>query len=369
MNIKRLLFGCLFLASCVLSVAQEQRVKEEGKTLFNPHWFMQLQGGVAHTVGETAFSDLLSPAGALNVGYQFSPVWGVRAGVSGWQAKGCWAANTDVYKYKHLQGSVDLLADLSAWLCGFNPERTFNGYAFAGVGLNHAFDNDEANALSTNGYTLEYLWSGSKNLVAGRFGLGCNLRLNDRLSINVEGNANFLSDKFNSKKAGNSDWQLNALVGFSIRLGKGYKKTAPIYYEPEPVAPVAPAPVQEVVKEEPKTLAAPEQPVKAEPIKIDVFFALNSALVQNDQRDKLNELADYLKQHPDAEVALTGYADVETGNPRINMALSEKRAHNVATILRNLGVAPERLHADFKGDAVQPYDTPQKNRVVVCIVE
>lgn len=58
---------------------------------------------------------------------------------------------------------------------------------------------------------MEYLWQGSKNLVAGRLGLGCDLRLNDRLSINIEGNANLLSDKFNSKKAGNCDWQIKLL--------------------------------------------------------------------------------------------------------------------------------------------------------------
>lgn len=47
---------------------------------------------------------------------------------------------------------------------------------------------------------MDYLWTEGKFLVAGRLGLGCNLRLNDRLAINIEGNANILSDKFNSKK-------------------------------------------------------------------------------------------------------------------------------------------------------------------------
>ena len=44
-----------------------------------------------------------------------------------------------------------------------------------------------------------------------------------------------MSDKFNSKKAGNCDWQFNVLVGLSIKLGKSYTKTAPVYYEPEPI--------------------------------------------------------------------------------------------------------------------------------------
>lgn len=78
--------------------------------------------------------------------------------------------------------------------CGFNPKRVFNGYLFAGAGLNRGCDNDEANALDTRTHELEYLWQDGKFLVAGRFGLGCDLRLNDRLSINIEANANALSD-------------------------------------------------------------------------------------------------------------------------------------------------------------------------------
>ena len=89
MNIKKLWMPvfALLLSSTVIS-AQEQRIKEEGKTEFKPHWFMQVQVGAAHTLGEAKFSDLISPAAAINVGYQFAPAWRARVGVSGWQAKG-----------------------------------------------------------------------------------------------------------------------------------------------------------------------------------------------------------------------------------------------------------------------------------------
>ena len=206
MNIKKLWMSvfALLLSSTVI-FAQEQGIKEEGKTAFNPHWFMQVQVGAAHTLGEAKFSDLISPAAAINVGYQFAPVWRARVGISGWQAKGGWISPQQDYQYKYLQGNVDIVSDLSTLFCGFNPKRVFNGYVFLGGGLNRGFDNDEANALDTRTYEMEYLWQDGKFLVAGRMGLGCNLRLNDRLSINIEGNANVLSDKFNSKKAGDAD--------------------------------------------------------------------------------------------------------------------------------------------------------------------
>ncbi len=266
--------------------AQEQRqIKEEGKTVFKPHWFIQAQVGAAHTVGEAKFTDLMSPAAAINIGYKFAPAFGARIGGSGWQAKGGWVTPEQTYQYKYLQGNIDIMADLSTLFCGFNPKRVFNGYLFGGVGLNRGFDNDEANALDTRTYELEYLWQEGKFLVAGRFGLGCDLRLNDRLAINIEANANALSDKFNSKKAGNCDWQLNALVGLTIKLGKSYTKTAPVYYEPEPAVVEQPKP-EPVVAKEPE----PKPVVVVEPMKQNIFFALNSALLQNDQLAKIDAM-------------------------------------------------------------------------------
>lgn len=354
----------MLAVSSTVAVAQEQRIKEEGKTVFKPHWFIQAQVGAAHTVGEAKFNDLISPAAAVNVGYKFAPAFGARIGVSGWQAKGGWVTPEQSYKYKYLQGNLDIMADLSTLFCGFNPKRVFNGYLFAGAGLNRGFDNDEANALNTRGYELEYLWSEGKILPTGRFGLGCDLRLNDRLSINIEGNANVLSDKFNSKKAGNCDWQINALVGLTIKLGKSYTKTAPVYYEPEPVV-EQPVPEPVVVKKpEPKPVVA-----SIEPLKQNIFFALNSALLQNDQLTKIDAIIKYMEKNPTSKVAVTGYADKETGNPRINMTLSEKRAKNVADALKAKGIAADRIITSYKGDTVQPYQKAEENCVCICIAE
>lgn len=352
----------------VTVTAQNQegrKIKEPGKVVFHPHWFIQGQAGVAHTVGEGKFGDLLSPAAAINVGYKFAPAFGVRIGGSGWQAKGAWASPRQDYQFKYLQANLDFMVDLSTLFCGFNPDRVFNGYLLAGAGLNGAFDNDEANALSAQGHELAYLWQGKKVRPAGRLGLGCDFRLTERLGLNLEANANIISDRFNSKKAGNCDWQFNALVGFTVKLGKTVERTAPVYYEPEPVAPAQP-------KEEPvaEPQPAPQPEVKkAEPMRQDVFFALNSARIADGQRAKIDALVTYMKQNPDSKVTVTGYADKDTGNARINLTLSEKRARNVAEALKTAGIASERIIIDFKGDTVQPHNTPKENRVSICVAE
>ena len=364
MKIRNLLVAILAMSGTVVFAQEQRQIKEEGKTVFKPHWFIQAQVGAAHTVGEAKFTDLMSPAAAINIGYKFAPAFGARIGGSGWQAKGGWVTPEQTYQYKYLQGNIDIMADLSTLFCGFNPKRVFNGYLFGGVGLNRGFDNDEANALDTRTYELEYLWQEGKFLVAGRFGLGCDLRLNDRLAINIEANANALSDKFNSKKAGNCDWQLNALVGLTIKLGKSYTKTAPVYYEPEPAVVEQPKP-EPVVAKEPE----PKPVVVVEPMKQNIFFALNSALLQKDQQSKIDAMVAYMEKYPASKVAITGYADKETGNPRINMTLSEKRAKIVADALKAKGIAGDRIVTDFKGDTVQPFRVPEENRVSVCIAE
>ena len=353
--------AALTMCSTTLTAASAE---EKENVEFKRHWFLQVQAGAAYTLGEVDFGELVSPAAALYAGHRFSPVWGMRFGLSGWQSKGAWVSPESVYQYKYLQGNADIILDLSSLFCGFNPKRVFNGYVFAGIGLNRGFDNDEAVAIDANGYKMDYLWTEGKFLVAGRLGLGCNLRLNDRLAINIEGNANILSDKFNSKKAGNSDWQFNALVGLNIKFGKGYKETKPVYYEPEPVVVEQPKPAPVIEQPQPK-----KEVVAVQPMKQDIFFALNSARIQDDQKPKIDRLAEYLQKNPSAKVQVTGYADVNTGNARINKALSEKRAVNVADALKARGISTDRMIVDSKGDTVQPYKTPEENRVSICIAE
>lgn len=206
------------------------------------------RAGAAYTLGEVDFGELVSPAAALYAGHRFSPVWGMRFGLSGWQSKGAWVSPESVYQYKYLQGNVDVTLDLANLFGKFNYRRTVNPYLFAGVGVNGAFGNDEANALDDQGYTLQNVWSGSKVFVAGRLGLGVDFRFSDCVSFGVELNTNMLSDKYNSKKAGNLDWQFNALAGFTFRFGKNYKKSRPA----ATAAPVTPAWTTEPAqKEEP----------------------------------------------------------------------------------------------------------------------
>ena len=374
----------LFLASAMLvmgtaAMAQATYTDKDGNEYqFKKHAFLDLQGGAQYTLGEAKFGDLISPNVQLGLGYQFSPVFGMRLQANGWQSKGGWAGfrakpgetpYNATYKFKYVAPGVDFMFNLSNLFCGWNPNRVMNVTAFLGGGANIAWDNDEVNELATiiknnSAYNLEYLWDGSKVRPYGRAGLELAFKVSKSVSLMLEGNANIVSDKYNSKKADNPDWYFNALAGLRINLGKSAtKKEKPV--EPEP----APAPVQ---KAEPAPAPAPAPVVekKVEEMRRDIFFTINSNKISAKENQKILEVIDFLVKYPEAKVAVTGYADKGTGNDRINDRIAAKRAAAVVWMLeKKYGIPAERITEDSKGARVQPFAENNKNRVSIMIAK
>ena len=369
---KLFLMGLLLVAGATAAFAQKEGTtdKHDETVTFRPHWFMRVQGGVGSTLGENDFGKLTSPAVALQAGRRFTPVWGLRFGLSGLQGKGSWVAPRTDYDFNYVQLGADAVVDLGNWIGGFNHRRFWNPYLFAGVGGKVGFNNDEAVALADAGNNLPYLWRDSRFFGVGRLGLGMDFRICEAVAFNLEGNANVLSDHFNSKKAGNADWQFNLLAGVTIRFGKGYdKKAAPATPVATPPAPKPQPQPQPQPKPEEKPVPVQAEVKKAEPMRQDVSFALNSAVIREGEKAKIEALAAYLKENMEAKVTVTGYADKETGNPRYNLSLSQKRAEAVAAVLKAAGIDGARITVDAKGDTVQPFGTPAQNRVAICITE
>ena len=349
--------------------------KDGNEYTFKKHAFLDLQGGAQYTLGEAKFGDLISPNVQLGIGYQFSPVFGMRLQANGWQSKGGWngykatkdgAPYTADYKFKYVAPGLDFMFNLSNLFCGWNPNRVFNVAAFVGGGANFAWGNDEVNEIAANikdqhNYLLEYLWDGTKVRPFGRAGIDLEFKVSKSVSIMLEGNANITSDKYNSKKAGNADWYFNALAGLRINLGKSHTKTEPVKE--------APVPVQEYVKPEPKPQPKVEEK-KVEEIRRDVFFVINSNKIASNEESKIKEVVDFLNANPEAKVVVTGYADAGTGNDRINDAISAKRAAAVVKALKEkYGIEESRITEDSKGARVQPFSENDKNRVSIMVAK
>ena len=382
--VKTLLAAALMATGMATAHAQATYTDRDGNEYqFKKHWFLDVQAGGQYTLGEAKFGDLLSPNFQGAIGYQFSPVVGVRAQANGLWSRGGWAGfrakvgdkpYNATYKYKYVAPGLDVMVNLSNLFCGWNPMRTLNVSAFLGGGVNWAGGNGEVNNIAAtlknvDDYNLEYLWQGKKVRPFGRAGVDVAIRINNTLSFMVEGNANIISDKYNSKKAGNADWYFNALAGVRINLGKSYtKRQKPQVIETEP---------QQVVEPAPQTVAPVEQPKaetvevkKVEEIRRDVFFVINSKVVAKAEQDKIKEVVDYLNSYPEAKVTVTGYADAGTGNNTINDRLAAQRANAVVKVLtEQYGIAKDRITSDSKGARVQPFAENAKNRVSIVIAK
>ena len=387
MNMKKSIMSLLLFLG-VLSASAQAEQKGTTEYVFQPHWYVMLQGGGQYTLGEGDFSDLFSPNAQVALGYNFSKVLGLRLSVNAWQSKGVIKLDdTDMtpassyegkWKWNYVAPSLELMFNLSNIVCkNFNPKRLLNVYAFVGGGANIAMSNDDAqkveadirayqsrgNLLWDGRQNMRYLWDGTKVNIFGKGGLIFDFRLSDKVSFNIEGNANILTDKYNSKKADNADWYFNALAGLKINLGKTY--TTKFTPAPEPEIRYVEKVVEKIVEVPAKVEVKP-----VEKIRRDIFFTINSFKVRDTEAEKIKDIADYLQNHPNAKVEVTGYADAGTGNNRINDRLAKQRADVVVKALMNqYNIAADRISYDSKGSRVQPFAENDLNRVTICIAE
>ena len=366
---------------CTVASAQEAKTVN----VFNPHWYGQVQIGGQYTLGEIGFGKLLSPNAQLGVGYNFNKVVGARLSVNAWQSKAGWnVAGMDQQKWKwnYVAPMVDATFNLTNLFCEFNPNRLVEVGVFGGIGANIAWGNKEAATANDaiaghfetlagkfNQKPLAYLWNdekgeGSKARFVARVGANVDFRLSDNVKLGAEISANTLSDKYNSKRAGNPDWYFNALVGLKIAFGNTYTtKTIP-----------APKPVEKIIEriiEKPAPAPAPKVESQAveENFRRDIFFPIGNTNIAKSQRTKIAEIVKYMKENPDAKITLTGYADKGTGSAAFNDKIAARRAQTVYNTLAAKGVAKSRMIKKSMGSRVQPFEENDMNRVTICIAK
>ena len=192
---------------------------------FFPGFQLGIKGGAGVTVGETEnLKNLLSPAAALDLGYQFTPTFGLRADIAGWQGKGFLPQYQEAYKFNDAQIAIDGTFDLCNMFGGYKS-RAVNPYIFLGIGGNARFNNGapKAKLPSENLY-----WEGTAFSPVGRVGLGIDFRLSDLVAIELEGVENAYLDGFNSKKGDFLDHQINVLAGLKFNFGANKAKKAAI---------------------------------------------------------------------------------------------------------------------------------------------
>ena len=164
------------------------------------------------------------------------------------------------------------------------------------------------------------------------------------------------------------------IVGLNLSFNGSHKNAAPARadYVPEHVVEVEKI-VEKIVEKQVPVEVVKEVKVPASnftgPYSDDLYFIIGKSEIRPDEAFKLGQIAQILKDNPEATITVTGYADSGTGNDEINRDLSEQRASVVVEMLKKAGIAASRIIRQAVGGDRDASRSPESNRVAVCIVK
>ena len=205
-------FACAAAALIVMfsasALAQEERAPRTRQkdtapeVLFAPHFYLQFQDGINVTMFQrTAAEMTASPYTALSVGYNFTPVWGIRASGALSQGRGNYK-NDWIYTYMDTRIYADAVVNLSNAFSGFRPKRVVDFSIYAGVGPVLGIENYHANTYSNNRpVRLKDAWKEGKIFLGAHAGGVLGIRLSPHVKGLIDAGVSFTDSRLNSKQS------------------------------------------------------------------------------------------------------------------------------------------------------------------------
>lgn len=288
---------------------------------------------------------------------------------------------------RHVNLNLELMWDMCNSIAGVNPDRVLSVIPFVGLGGDYVWDIRDANgcpAAASNIYRED-----SKTLRNSSWtlpvtaGIQFRLRLCKYVDFFAEARASFYGDNWNNVAYGRPiEANVAAVGGFNFNIGGRHWGE---YNECASMAEIADLNNQvNVLRGElldaAQTIAALEsQPRVVEkntnavatdcpeiPLLSTVRFKINSDVISPEEEVNVYNMAQWLKDNPDQNVIIEGYADRDTGTSEYNMALSQRRADTVAdALVDKYGISRSRLTVRYDGSDTQPYPTNNWNRIVI----
>ena len=370
--------------------------KSGHKTVFNrdrgcDHWFLEIQGGVGmlpfgEANNNASLTDRIYPIVQLGLGQWHEPWFATRVQLGGWNMKGFVmdaAGTNQAYNNLFAVAHYDFMFDVVNYFAKYNAKRVFHLVPYVGLGAGYKHHTTTGGAFGDVFDATKRVAGATTNDFGGVVDAGVifKFRLGRRVDLNLE--AQMLATKTNmmgtSWKKQGADLMAFATVGLGFNLGKP---------EWDVLTPMDWALVNDLngqinnLRAENAELAkrpayCPECP-EVEPSQTTevktvvsnvVYFRIASAKIDQNQYINIYNTARYALEN-NSKIYVVGYADEATGNPNINMTLSERRAKAVAkALVEKYGVSEDMIEVDFKGDTVQPYETNEWNRVVIMTAE
>ncbi len=384
---------------------------------FWDNWFVGLSGGISSYFGEDdrknpdGFFKTLTPNVKLSVGKWLRPSYGLRL-----QTEGAWLRGWNdglndetIYTWNKLVFNNSLLYDK---VLDYNPKRDKKGIGYYQdmrymdlhvdfmVNLINLWKEYNVNRpvdiilYGGAGWAHMFYYKGipEDNEVVGKMGALLNVKLTDRLSGTLELQGSLVNEAFDGQIGGRGltmnenrtmEGYGSLTAGISYRLLNRFTKYD--YIDPEVVKELN-ARVNDMLEENkrlqekiaeycPKDSCDKlrQQLQEAldrkcrERLYVVVHYVIDKWNVRTSEMYKLEEIADFMKRHPEVTISVTGYADVKTAFPSYNLRLGERRAYEVVRILtQKLGIDKNRIKSKSLGDTVQPFLENERNRAVIA---
>ena len=355
-------FKKLCTASLMMLLASAVCAQDNERTVSYPQLFFGAQAGAQATLTDYNNWELFTPTASFSFGSFFTPVVGARLHINGaWNRSGYIDDVEDFrYEYKYMTSDIDLMVNLVT-LIGKKSYYPVNVYLIGGLGLNYAWDNDEAFARKDK---LILAYDDGRFSHNARIGAQVECEISKHVSLNLEVAANSLRDRFNSKYHNKGDWQLTTQLGVAYKFAarKGEKAKRPKAEKEQ----VESAEVWETRQDTIWYDDVVETPKDENgSMTWTVFYDVRESDFKADEQ--LASIGDFLKDRHECKVDIKSYADAKTGNPQINLELSRQRMEKAVKALTDAGVPASSITSNYYGDSIQPFAENDKNRVTIIL--
>ena len=362
----------MMLAAAALAVSASAQTVKESKTFDN--FYIGINGGVMTKTTDHAWMKNLNSNAGLRIGRWFTPVFGLAA------ESNVYFNDHNAYQSKtfarYMNTSLIGTVNLSNWFGGYKGEpRTFEVIPVYGFGWAHSFGSDyNWNALTSKA-GIDFTFNlGSKKAWQFYVEPSITWALNGNgyegvaYNINKSGvqlNAGFIYKFKNSNGTHNftiaqlrDQAEIDGLNSQINNLRNDLNgKDSQLAAKDKQIKDLQNA--LDECNKKPKYV----KPATATNLQPTVLFQQGKSVVEKSQMPNIELIAQYMKNHPEANVEIKGYASPE-GSKEINQKLSENRAEAVKNILvKKYKIAADRLTTKGMGATDKLFKQIEFNRV------
>ena len=365
----------LLFAAAAMAVSVSAQTVTESKTFDN--FYIGINGGAqVKTTNEAWMKNLNSNAG-LRIGRWFTPVFGLAAESNVYFNDHCshfMPQSKTIARY--MNTSLIATVNFSNWFAGYKGEpRTFEFVPVFGFGWGHTFGTEENFNVLTSKAGIDFT-----------FNLGSKKAWQIYVEPSMNWALNGYGDEGVAYDINKSAFQLNAGIVYKFKNSNGSHNFTIAQLRDQSEIDGLNSQINNLrndLNDKDSQLSAKDKQIKdlqnaldecnkkpkyvkpatATNLQPTVLFQQGKFNVEKSQMPNIELISQYMKNHPEANIEIKGYASPE-GPKELNQKLSEKRAEAVKNVLvKKYKIAADRLTTKGMGATDKLFKQVEFNRV------